>query len=87
MKEWYNLNDIEYDKLIKRVSVLDLIKSRHIFHAEDQPVSKINLLLYLDDYGPEASGKHHFIFRACFNSLDGSDKADVIKYIDWLENE
>ena len=87
MKEWYGLNDVEYDKLTKRISILDLIKSRHIFYAIDAPVSKVNLLLYLDTQGTDSIQKHYFIFKACLNSLPADEKVEVLKYIDWLEND
>ncbi len=88
MNEWYGLNDTEYEKLIKSgITTLDFIKSIPLFKAEDSPVSVLNLLLYLDQFGSESPTTHGLIFKAVYNSLPVNEQIDVIHYIEWLEEE
>lgn len=85
MKDWYRLSDEQYANLMKRLTTLDLVKSVPLFYAQEAPVSKLNVMRYLDDHGSDANEVHYFIWKAVFNSMDDSDKVDIMRYLEWLE--
>lgn len=86
MKQHYNINELEWSKLIySGVSTMDLLKSIPEFDATGNgaPITKVCLLHYLDKHGDfDRSSAHGKIAFAVFNSLSNEDKTDVIRYME-----
>jgi len=89
MKQHYNLNDVEWNKLERTVKTMDLLKAIPEFDPNGSEVSitKVSLMYYLDKHGDFSEGNkiHQKIARAIFGSLDASDKIEIMKYVQWLE--
>lgn len=89
MKQHYNLNDVEWNKLSRVVTTMELISAIPEFDRNDsgEQISKISLMLYIDHRGDFSEGNsiHKKIARAVFGSLDSSDQVEIIKYLQWHE--
>lgn len=86
MQEWFGISDEEFAKLSRFVTTLDLVRSVPLFHAQDNPVSKVNVMLYLDDNGTDADDKHYFIYKAVVASMPIKDQLEIAQYVEWLED-
>lgn len=91
MKQHYNLNDVEWNKLVGEVTTMELLKAIPEFdpHGSELPITKVSLLHYLDKHGDFSEGgePHRKIAKAVFASLDNKDKVEVMKYMQWLDDE
>ncbi len=93
MKDHYHINDAEFKKLSKSVSVMEMLKAIPEFdpYNTQLPITKIGLMLYIDKYGDFriAFGMlaHRLIAMAIFNSLNISDKIEILSYFEWEEQD
>ena len=89
MKQHYNIGDKEWIELSKSVTTMDLLKSISEFDPSGSEVgiTKVSVLHYLDKHGDFNEGDeiHKKIASAVFSSLEPSDKVDVMKYMQWME--
>ena len=96
MKQHYNLNDVEWNKLAEAgITTLDLLRAVPEFAIrpgveEHGGCSCIGIMYFLDRHGDftdqEKKDVKFKIARGVFASMDGADKMAIIRYLDWMEN-
>jgi hypothetical protein len=90
VKQHYNLSDAEWNKLIESgVAIKDLFHAIPEFDPRGTrlPITKVSLLLYLDNHGDfDTDSIHGKIGMAVFSSLESREKIEVMKYVQWLSD-
>lgn len=92
LQEHYNLSAAQCSSLSKvGVQQIDLFRNIKFFDPHDSkaPISKINLLYYLDNQGdfqqpPLVS--HKLIAKEIFETLTSKEKLEVLSYLDYINN-
>jgi len=85
MIEQYNLTPPVYQKLIKTVPVIELIRHTSIFSPNQEPVTYVCLMLIVDKYGDfidESDGSYvHKISKAVYECLPADEQMAILRYI------
>lgn len=93
MQTHYNLPDSVFSELTEKNSIttMDFLTALKWFcpHDREVQISKISLLFYIDAKGDFTDGneKHKKIARAIFSCLSGSEKVEVLGYLQWHEDQ
>ncbi len=90
MKQHYSLNDVEYEKLIKKVSMLQLIELVPVFSPTSSPVSKVSLMLIADRFGNFLENESQpacIVATAVWNCMDADEKVELMNYMNYEQDE
>jgi len=85
MIEQYNLTPAVYQKLIKKVPPIELIRLTSVFSYNQEPVTKVCLMLIVDKFGDfidEFDGSYvHNVSKAVYECLSAEEQMEILRYI------
>ena len=84
MKGHYGINNGEFAKLCKTVTLSEMVSHVSKFSPNASEPSVVSMMCYIDLYGDifEGDSAHKKIAQAIFNSMDNDNKVSLMLYME-----